>query len=44
MGNALADSDDAIAAAAIGRALAAARDGAETLVREHIDWALAQRT
>ena len=39
LGNAWRDSADA----ACARALAAARDSADTLVREHIDWALAQR-
>ena len=39
LGNAWRDSGDA----AIAQALAAAREGADELVREHIDWALAQR-
>jgi epoxyqueuosine reductase len=43
LGNALRASRDPEHAAAIARALAARRDGAGALVREHIDWALAQR-
>jgi epoxyqueuosine reductase len=39
LGNALAATGDP----AIAEALAARRDGASALVREHIDWALAQR-
>ena len=40
LGNAWRDSgDDALA-----RALQAARGGADALVQEHVDWALAQRT
>ncbi len=39
LGNAWRDSADA----ACAQALAAARDSADMLVREHIDWALAQR-
>ncbi|GAB1389540.1 tRNA epoxyqueuosine(34) reductase QueG [Rubrivivax sp.] len=39
LGNALRASGDAV----IARALAAAREEADPLVREHIDWALAQR-
>jgi epoxyqueuosine reductase len=40
LGNAWRDAGDA----AVAQALRAARDGAEPLVREHIDWALAQRS
>ncbi|MBI5722209.1 MAG: tRNA epoxyqueuosine(34) reductase QueG [Burkholderiales bacterium] len=42
LGNALRAGGDAAAAAAVAAALAAAREGADDLVREHIDWALAQ--
>ena len=41
MGNALRTSPDDAGRAALRAALAAARDGASDLVREHIDWALA---
>ncbi len=43
LGNALARVADMPAAGAIRRALADAREPAEPMVREHIDWALAQR-
>ena len=39
LGNAWRQSGDA----AVARALSAAREGADEMVREHIDWALAQR-
>ncbi|MBX3607720.1 MAG: tRNA epoxyqueuosine(34) reductase QueG [Piscinibacter sp.] len=43
LGNALRGAADATQAAAITAALGAAGEGADELVREHIDWALAQR-
>lgn len=41
MGNAIAAGD--VAARALREALAAAREGSDALVREHIDWALTQQ-
>jgi epoxyqueuosine reductase len=44
LGNALAQAANGLVAAAIRSALVHAREPAEPLVREHIDWALAQRS
>ena len=43
LGNALRASGDAPVGGALSAALASAREAASPLVREHIDWALAQR-